>query len=568
MAEAGYELRGRQLVSKATGEPLAVEFLGADASTERYVLPYKQALERIGVTATLRIVDAAQYTNRLRGFDFDITTTVWPESLSPGNEQRDFWGSAAADRPGSRNVVGIKDPAIDALIDKVIFAQRPGRARRGDAGARPGAARPQLRRAAVELAGAAHRALEPLRQARDDAGIRQPRLPGDLVVRRGPGGEDGSAAMTGARSQGRPGPDRRTLMAGAAALGAAAVLPAGRSRAAEVESHGLSTFGDLQLPPDFKHLPYVNPNAPKGGTLSLQIKQTVGNQNFDTFNTLHIYVLKGDGAAGMPGTFDTLMAGSGDEPDALYGLVARAVRVSEDKLTYRFLLRPEARFHDGSRLTARDVAFSLDVLKAKGHPTFRTILSELASAEAESDDVLLRALRPEPQPRHPPHGGGPADLLGGVVARPRVRLRDARSAPRLGPLQGRPLRAGPLHRVRPRAGLLGPGPARRRRPEQLRPHPLRVLSRPLRRLRGLQVRHLHLPRGVHLADLAQGLRVPGLSRGPGQARDDRAPGAGPARAQGAAPGRVVGLRLPGRRGPAGGGARRGRRGGAGRGRGR
>jgi microcin C transport system substrate-binding protein len=123
MAEAGYELRGRQLVSKATGEPLSVEFLGADASTERYVLPYKQALERIGVTSTLRIVDAAQYTNRLRSFDFDITTTVWPESLSPGNEQRDFWGSAAADRPGSRNVLGIKDPAIDALIDRVIFAK-------------------------------------------------------------------------------------------------------------------------------------------------------------------------------------------------------------------------------------------------------------------------------------------------------------------------------------------------------------------------------------------------------------------------------------------------------------
>ena len=123
MAEAGYELRGRQLVSKATGEPLSVEFLGANASTERYVLPYKQALERIGVTSTLRIVDAAQYTNRLRSFDFDITTTVWPESLSPGNEQRDFWGSAAADRPGSRNVLGIKDPAIDALIDRVIFAK-------------------------------------------------------------------------------------------------------------------------------------------------------------------------------------------------------------------------------------------------------------------------------------------------------------------------------------------------------------------------------------------------------------------------------------------------------------
>jgi len=202
--------------------------------------------------------------------------------------------------------------------------------------------------------------------------------------------------MTDRPSRPPAGPSRRDLLAGAGALGAAAALPAGRLRAApaEVESHGLSTFGDLQLPPDFKYLPYVNPRAPKGGTLSLQIKQTVGNQNFDTFNTLHVYVLRGDGAAGMPGTFDTLMAGSADEPDALYGLVARAVRVSEDKLTYRFALRPEARFHDGSPLTARDVAFSLDVLKTKGHPSFRTLLSELVSAEPEGDGVLVVRFSP------------------------------------------------------------------------------------------------------------------------------------------------------------------------------
>jgi microcin C transport system substrate-binding protein len=100
-----------------------VEFLGFDPSLERYVLPYKQALERIGIGVTVRLVDAAQYQNRLRSFDFDITTTVWPQSLSPGNEQRDFWGSAAADRPGSRNLAGIKDPGIDALIEKVIFAK-------------------------------------------------------------------------------------------------------------------------------------------------------------------------------------------------------------------------------------------------------------------------------------------------------------------------------------------------------------------------------------------------------------------------------------------------------------
>jgi microcin C transport system substrate-binding protein len=122
LKEAGYEQRNRQLVHAKTGEALSVEFLGFDPSFERYVLPYKQALERLGIGVTLRLVDAAQYQNRLRSFDFDIVTGGWAQSLSPGNEQRNYWGSAAADRPGSRNLAGIKDPAVDALIDRVIFA--------------------------------------------------------------------------------------------------------------------------------------------------------------------------------------------------------------------------------------------------------------------------------------------------------------------------------------------------------------------------------------------------------------------------------------------------------------
>jgi microcin C transport system substrate-binding protein len=122
LGEAGYELKGRQLVDKRSGEPFRAEFLGFDQNTERFVLPYKGALERIGIAVDLRIVDAAQYQNRLRSFDFDITTSVWAQSLSPGNEQREYWGSAAADRPGSRNLAGIKDPGIDALIERIIFA--------------------------------------------------------------------------------------------------------------------------------------------------------------------------------------------------------------------------------------------------------------------------------------------------------------------------------------------------------------------------------------------------------------------------------------------------------------
>jgi len=160
------------------------------------------------------------------------------------------------------------------------------------------------------------------------------------------------------------------------------------------ESHGLSIFGDLALPPDFPHLPYADPNAPKGGQIVLQISGTSGNQNFTTFDTLNAYILKGDGAAGMGLIFDTLMTGSADEPDALYGLVAKSVRVSPDKLAYRFSLRKEARFHDGSPLTARDVVFSIDILRTQGHPSFRLPLRDVASVEAEGDDAVIVRFQP------------------------------------------------------------------------------------------------------------------------------------------------------------------------------
>ncbi|MFB0493444.1 microcin C transport system substrate-binding protein [Methylobacterium sp. OAE515] len=123
LREAGYELRGGKMVNKATGEPLTVEFLEFQNTFERVILPFSAQLKLIGIDATLRVIDQAQYQNRIRNFDFDVTTSNWGESLSPGNEQREYWGSAAADKPGSRNLIGIKDPGIDALIEKVIFAK-------------------------------------------------------------------------------------------------------------------------------------------------------------------------------------------------------------------------------------------------------------------------------------------------------------------------------------------------------------------------------------------------------------------------------------------------------------
>lgn len=190
---------------------------------------------------------------------------------------------------------------------------------------------------------------------------------------------------------------RRRLLEAAGTAAVAGALPAlpGTALAQDAEAHGLSTFGELALPPDFPHFAYVNPKAPKGGTLTLQIRQASGNQSFDTFNTLNIWVLQGDGAAGMDACFDSLMTGSGDEPGSLYGLLAKSVAVSPDKLTYRFRLRPEARFQDGSRVTAKDVAFSLSILKEKGHPSYRLTLNEMVSATAEGDDIAVVQLSPK-----------------------------------------------------------------------------------------------------------------------------------------------------------------------------
>ena len=123
LKEGGYEVRNQKLVNAKSGEPFNVEFLTYDPNSERFVLFYKPALERLGITVGVRTVDEAQFINRERNWDYDSITTVWGQSLSPGNEQRDFWSTAAADRNGSRNYAGIKNPAVDALIERVIFAK-------------------------------------------------------------------------------------------------------------------------------------------------------------------------------------------------------------------------------------------------------------------------------------------------------------------------------------------------------------------------------------------------------------------------------------------------------------
>jgi microcin C transport system substrate-binding protein len=185
---------------------------------------------------------------------------------------------------------------------------------------------------------------------------------------------------------------RDTLALGAGALAATIAPPALASEGPE--RHGMSAFGDLKYPANFRHFDYTNVNAPKGGAFSQVGSNRVFNQNFLTFNSLNIFILKGDGAQGMELTFASLMARAFDEPDALYGLAARAVRISADGLTYRFLMRPGITFHDGSPLTAHDVAFSLKTLKEKGHPIAQQLLRDLVDAEATDDATVLIRFAP------------------------------------------------------------------------------------------------------------------------------------------------------------------------------
>ena len=205
----------------------------------------------------------------------------------------------------------------------------------------------------------------------------------------------------------------------------------------------MSAFGDLKYPTDFHHFDYVNPAAPKGGVFSLIPPNRAYNQSFFTFNSLNAYILKGEGAQGMDMTFASLMARSSDEPDAMYGLAAKSVRISPDKLNYSFTIRPEARFHDGTKLTAHDVAFSLNTLKEKGQPLILVQLRDFAGAKRST-------MRPSPPPSRRSERATcrlrrrPADLLQGLLCDASVQ-RVPRCPAWLGALQGRQVRGQPLH---------------------------------------------------------------------------------------------------------------------------
>ncbi|MEI9899965.1 MAG: extracellular solute-binding protein [Hyphomicrobium sp.] len=165
-----------------------------------------------------------------------------------------------------------------------------------------------------------------------------------------------------------------------AALAFAAIAFAGGAmipRASAEPRHGLSAFGDLKYPADFKHFEYVNPDAPKGGRLAMI--GTAGRTTFDSFNN---FILKGDAAQGLEYLYDSLMARAADEPDAVYGLIAESADLAPDKKSVVFKLRPEAKFADGTPVTADDVVFSFNTLKEKGHPNYQLTLRDVEKAEA------------------------------------------------------------------------------------------------------------------------------------------------------------------------------------------
>tara|TARA_R110002124_G_scaffold1051_2_gene5500 strand:+ start:2660 stop:4543 length:1884 start_codon:yes stop_codon:yes gene_type:complete len=161
----------------------------------------------------------------------------------------------------------------------------------------------------------------------------------------------------------------------------AATLPAG-------PRHGMSIFGELKYAKDFSHFEYVNPAAPKGGTLSQVPVNGAYNASLQTFDTLNGYVLKGNAPPRLDFIFDTLMVRAFDEPDAVYGLVAASAEAKAGGNEYIFKLRSEARFHDGSKLTATDAAFSFMLLKSKGHPLIKLNLREMTNAEAVDAQTL------------------------------------------------------------------------------------------------------------------------------------------------------------------------------------
>jgi hypothetical protein len=252
-------------------------------------------------------------------------------------------------------------------------------------------------------------------------------------------------------------------------------------------SHGVSAFSDLKYPDGFSHFDYANPDAPVGGTFSTGY----GGVTFDSLNP---FILKGNPAIGLDFLFDSLMVSADDEADSLYGLVAKSVEIPEDRLWATFELREEARFSDGSPITAEDVVFTFETLRDKGSPVYKVVLAAVTNVTAEGPLRVRYDFHPAA-----PRRDLPMTVAGlNILSKAYYQTHDF-SESTMDP----PLGSGPSR------GLLGLAPAGEPRPLELRAPPFRGLPRPHRLLRGVQGGNLHLQRGVLVQAVGHWLRLPG-----------------------------------------------------------
>ncbi|MEM9574744.1 MAG: ABC transporter substrate-binding protein, partial [Pseudomonadota bacterium] len=181
--------------------------------------------------------------------------------------------------------------------------------------------------------------------------------------------------------------NRRRFLAVVAGLAGSSALPklSLADNPTDTPLHGLSAFGDLKYPKDFSHFEYASPGAPIGGTFNFQPGYWYFNQNTQTFNTLNSFVRRGDAPPRMEMCYDSLMASAHDEPDAVYCHLAESVVISPDGNRFTFKVRNIARWHDGTPITAEDVAFTYTTIKEQGHPQLSLPLAPLI--EARVDDT-------------------------------------------------------------------------------------------------------------------------------------------------------------------------------------
>ncbi|WP_169053225.1 extracellular solute-binding protein [Falsirhodobacter xinxiangensis] len=173
-----------------------------------------------------------------------------------------------------------------------------------------------------------------------------------------------------------------------------------------IHAHGISTFGELKYPEGFAHFDFVNPDAPKGGTMSFR-----GTGASQTFDSLNQFILRGEPAQGLGLLYDALLSGSPDEPDSAYGLIAESLEYPEDRSWVTFHMRPEAKFSDGQPITAADVVFTFDVLMEKGSPVYKIILKDIESVEALDDHTVKFTFREGAATRDLPMLAGGLSIL-------------------------------------------------------------------------------------------------------------------------------------------------------------